>query len=480
MRSTSEPGAPRWLEALGARLLGVLAVAALIIIGLAVSAQPRMGDEWDLAWRREAASSLLEFTAQMYREWTGRVFPSLLAGIALSSDGASALFRLLTVPLLLMLLTCAYYLATGNRPPYGRRTAADFVVFGAVLWLGLPVVGETAVWQTGAIYYLWPGTAGLALLCLFRHARDRWLQSRFQSRGVLARLGWFLAAFVVGTANEQMAVAVVAVLSGWGWLLRRECAGALRLPAEVWCGLAGLAAGIVVFLAAPGNFARLAVMSEGGGTMAHVVQAFLYLGGAYFALGSGDCGRSLWLGLGIIVLCASAVSRSWGVRPDAFVWVGASIATFLPILPLAHAAAPRTTFFAALFLVMAARSATGHPEHEHSSTGKLTLAAIVLTTLVVIDGIVGWAANRMLAEEMQRRLALMQAAVAAGNAHVVVPYLSIIPSRLTYLLHAKHDAEFLDKLARQYGLQDLRHDDSPGAPRPFTVIPLKELRNALR
>jgi hypothetical protein len=46
------------------------------------------------------------------------------------------------------------------------------------------------------------------------------------------------------------------------------------------------------------------------------------------------------------------------------------------------------------------------------------------------------------------------------------------------MLNPYYDAIFLRKLAAHMGLKELRHDDSPQAPRPYTANPLKSLKNA--
>lgn len=462
----------------GTLLLFCLAVVAVAVAGAAVWQQPRMGDDWDLAWRADAAGSAVAFAREMYLEWTGRLLPSALAGIFLSSEAASAAWRLLTVPVFLALCAGSYYLATGL-VPVRRHAAADFAAFSAILWLGLPVVAETVVWQTGATYYLWPATAGVALLCALRVA-ERAERRAAKPGALIVGLPWLVTAAAVATGNEQMTAAMLVLVAGWAWQARR---GHRALPAQFWWAAAGLLVGALILVAAPGNYARLAVLPQvDGGPVAAVQRAVMYLAGAYFALGAGDYGRTLWLGIALLLFCAPPGARRLG--RDTATWLAASMATLLPIVPIAHAAAPRTTFLATLFLVVAVRSALPPPtaagDAEAERGGYRLPLSLLLSVLVIVDGFVGWAANRQLAYEMRHRVALVQQAAADGRRAATVPYLATVPSRLTHVLHADHDAEFLAKLAARHGLEQLRHDDSPLAPRPYTRIPLKELRNVLR
>ena len=458
-------------------LLRSLIVAGLGLVSLAIWEQPLMADDWYLLWDRADAGSCWAFVAQYYQGWGGRVLLFFISGIALSSDIARKVSQLLTVPCFLLFSAFAYYLSTGTFPRLGRTEGRHWLLFAAVLWLGAPMVSENIVQTTGSSGYLWPAAAGLALLCLFRNARDRAQQGEIAAGGWVPRVGLLLAGIVVGTGNEQLFAGMAVVLAGWGWMLWQS--GRLRyLPGEAWFGLAGLILGAIIQVAAPGNYVRLGQpQNEGVAILSMLVRYGMYLGGADFGLGTGDAGRALWLGIAVIAL--GGVFAANGDRgKDAGIWVAGSLATLAPMLPLVNFAAPRTTFLPATFLVIAVLTAFPRKPDSDKPSAASWLVAFSMAMLVVIDGLVGWAANRALAGEMAARVEIVQAAAAEGRSEVVVPYLATVPSRLTAMLNPEQDAEFVGKLASHYGLVNGRHDDSATAPRPNTLNTLKALKNS--
>ena len=458
-------------------LLRALIVMGAGFVWLAIWVQPSAADDWYVGWQLADAGSAWAFVKQMYLGWSGRMFTMALASAVLDNPTATAVFKLAILPCFVFLGACVHYLATGKPPRLERPEARGFLLTTAVLWLGIPVASETVVQVTGACAYLFPAAAGLGFLSLVRQARDQAQQGKAASAGWLAYTGWLLAGVIVGTANEQLFAGILVLLGGWGLLLWRD-KKLSNLPPEVWWGLAGLIIGALILISAPGNYVRMGVQTEGTDRLLTVVSRFvMYLSGAYFGLGTGDTGRSLWLGLAVIILSGSFTLV--GKRgEEALVAVAASLATLAPMILLVNFASPRTSFFSVIFLVVAARAAA--PEkREPSSVNSIRLVAFAIALLVAIDGFVGWAANRSLQIEETARLMVIRQSVVEGKEEAIVPYLATMPSRLTFMLNPEHDKIFVLTMSKRQGLSGGRHDDSPGAPRPHTVNALKKLKNLL-
>ena len=458
-------------------LLRMLITMGIGFAGLAIWVQPAAADDWYVGWQLADAGSAWAFLEQMYRGWSGRMFTMAIASVVLDNPIATSLFKLSILPCFLVLAACAHYLATGKAPRFEQPEARGFLLTTAVLWLGIPVASETVVQVTGACAYLFPAAAGFGFLALFRRVRDKAQFGKIPSAGWLACAGWVIAGAIVGTANEQLFAGMVVLLGGWGWLLWRD-KQLSNLPPEVWWGLVGLIVGALILVSAPGNYVRMGAQTEGTDRLVTVAARFgMYLGGAYFGLGTADTGRALWLGLAVIILSGSF--RLAGQRgKEALIGVAASLATLAPMILLVNFASPRTSFFAVIFLVIAARAAA--PQNPNpSNVNAIRLVAFAIAFLVVIDGFVGWAANRSLQIEETARLAVIRQSVIAGKTEAVVPYLATIPSRLTYLLNPEHDKIFVLNMSRRQGLSGGRHDDTAGAPRPHTVNTLKTLKNLL-
>ncbi len=458
-------------------LLRTLIAMGMGFAWLAIWVQPAAADDWYVSWQLADAGSAWVFLEQMYLGWSGRMFTMAIASIVLDNSTAISLFKLSILPCFLVLAACAHYLATGKPPRFERPEARGFLLTTAVLWLGIPVASETVVQVTGALAYLFPAAAGLGFLCLFRHVRDRAPLGKIPSAGWLACAGWLVAGTIVGTANEQLFAGMVVLLGGWGWLLWWE--KQLRhLPPEVWWGLAGLIIGALILVGAPGNYVRMGVQTEGTDRLVTVAARFtMYLGGAYFGLGTADTGRALWLGLAVIILSGSFTLGGQRGK-EALIGVAASLATLAPMILLVNFASPRTSFFAVIFLVIAARAAAPQKPNP-SNVNAIRLVAFAIAFLVVIDGFVGWAANRSLQIEEAARLAVIRQSVIDGKNEAVVPYLATIPSRLTFMLNPEHDKIFVLNMSKRQGLSGGRHDDSAGTPRPHTVNTLKKMKNLL-
>ena len=461
--------------------LRFLVTTSAAFVALAVWAQPRMADDWYLAWYLFDYGSLPNFVVEMYLRWGGRVVPFALAGLALSSELGTQIFKLLTIPCFFLLSVCAYYLAHGAIPRFDRNQEGGFLVATAVLWLGVPVANETIIQTTGAAAYLWPATLGLGMLCLLRRLRDQAHPGRTMPNNTAANfgmcLGMFVAGVVVGMCNEQLVAGMSVVILGWVWMLRREG----RLPylaTHAWWATAGLILGALILVAAPGNYSRLGVQPGSSGILSTMIRFGMYLGGAYFGLGTGDAGRSLWLGMMVLAL-GGTLTLTGDRGREAGIWLAGSFATLMPMLPLVNYASPRTTFLAVTFLFIAVTSIFPPKPRTKTPQGIVhRLVPLVLCLLVLIDGFAGWAANRALAGEMAARMNIIRQQSAAGMKEAVLPYLATVPSRLTFILNPEHDLAFVESLAGRHGLAQARHDDSVNAPRPQTLNPLKALKNS--
>lgn len=458
-------------------LLRIFIVMGAGFAWLAIWTQPHAADDWYVSWLLTDAGSTHGFLKQMYLGWSGRMFTMALASLVLNNLIAISIFKLLILPGFVCLAACAHYLATGKPPRFDSPEERGFLLLTVVLWLGIPVASETVVQVTGACAYLFPAVASLGFLALFKHAHDAAQLGKVPSAGWLICIAWFLAGTIVGTSNEQLFAGMAVVLAGWGWLLWQD-KQLKNLPREVWWGLAGLVIGMLVLVSAPGNYVRMGAQVEGTDRLMTVAARFaMYLGGAYFGLGTADTGRALWLGLAVIVLSGSFTLRG-AYGKQALIYLAASLATLAPMILLVNFASPRTSFFAVIFLVMAVRAATLNKPDATNPTA-IRLVAVALALLVTIDGFVGWAANKSLQGEEAARLVIIQQAVTDGKKEAVVPYLATIPSRLTFMLNPEHDKLYVLNMSRRQGLASGRHDDSPGTPRPYTLNTLKKLKNLL-
>ena len=244
-RSTSH--AALWGTALAFALL-------LPLLFAANRAMPFFADDFCRALGLGAADALRE-TLNEYRTWTGRLAVTFATYLLLGSPRApSPLFDVLN-SLAFLALTGLLAFAVRRflaKPEPGADTAGlsrfseTLFVALAIWWLPWSI-GETALWATGSIGYLWSATLELLVIVLVLLAR----------RPVAF---WALAplAFLAGSLLETLGLAVTLFLGGVCLLRGRE---GRAMP---WVPLLAHALGLASTLAAPGNFARAATLAPSG------------------------------------------------------------------------------------------------------------------------------------------------------------------------------------------------------------------------
>lgn len=127
----------------------------------------------------------------------------------------------------------------------GRRSLMALTLFLAVVGVCYPVPGETMLWVAGSCNYLWAVTASLALIYYLLNHKD-------------GPLGWgraallLLGAFVAGNFNEATSFGVFAGLFLYYAFNRR------KVDRRVVIAMVGYLLGVVMIVASPGAWSRLA------------------------------------------------------------------------------------------------------------------------------------------------------------------------------------------------------------------------------
>ena len=144
-----------------------------------------------------------------------------------------------------------------------------FAVMGAFAWLSFPHFGEVAVWKCGAAVYLWTGVFAALFLVPYN------LQCRAMAQQTPPVRNWLIAPMLVlgvlaGWSVENLAVTVFVLTAGLSWWARRKGAMPLWMPA----GAFGAFVGLVLLVAAPGNFVRYDAQGSGKGILTHIGNQF--------------------------------------------------------------------------------------------------------------------------------------------------------------------------------------------------------------
>jgi hypothetical protein len=189
-----------------------------------------------------------ELAGRDYLHWTGRFFVTAITYVVMQAafswkmlvfDAANAAVFVLLVANVLALARIAANAA--ERPSEWLAQGSEIILVALLLWWLPRDIGETALWKTGSIGYLWAVAGELWVL--------RWMLADPRQVG----LGVAAFGFVIATFLEPLSLVVSAVLVAF--CARRRWLGV----AAPWRLAVGHLAGTTFLLAAPGNFARAAV-----------------------------------------------------------------------------------------------------------------------------------------------------------------------------------------------------------------------------
>jgi hypothetical protein len=450
-----------------------LSTLSIFLCFLAIYYHPFTGDDF---FNQNAVlkGSFIDYIASSYIGWSGRLFSFLVPGVFFLSESMWILYKFLVLPCFLLMSSCSFYLATKQLPWASNFSAINFLIFTAVLWLGLPVVGITVVWLSGSIY-LWMSTITLLFLSFIYKIRTDLLENSKVRISLVTTILLFILAFFAGATDLQYIQTIFLLLLFWAYqIYKANMLGSLGF--SEYFILLGFLLGVIVFFSAPGNFVRLE-HSESLSLLSNLKQFLVFVFGSYFGVGVGDLGKSLWIGL-LLILSLNSLKIQKVKILKSLSWFFLSVATLLPFLPLIYFAAPRVTFFTIILLVIGVQSLVHEKNKESAQTFK-QFTAIIFLFLIAIDGFVGMAANRSLDYEVSRRMEIITKETSLGNKQITVPHLSTIPSRLTYILTPQQDEQFLQSMASLYEIESITLDDSKGAPKPRSLQSLKTLKRSL-
>ena len=136
-------------------------------------------------------------------------------------------------------------------------------VTGLLTWLSLPHFGEVAVWKSGSTVYLWSALPALIFLLPYNLALRKNKSLRPTPYFLLPM---FLLGLIAGCSVENLGVTVTLLTAAITFYLHKK-----NLPIH-WAaaGSLGSLIGVIILIAAPGNYVRYDVQGEGKGILAHI------------------------------------------------------------------------------------------------------------------------------------------------------------------------------------------------------------------
>lgn len=388
--------------------------------------------------------TLAEATAKSYVDWTGRLLTTVVLYATFRAvDLPHAWIASVAMPFLLA-LACGLFAAALCRERDATRVVLAAFLF-CLLPLGLyPLTGQALFWPTGGIVYMVP----LVVLAAWLAMLDRIAAGRPVPGGVLLP---FALGVLAGNAIELL----------WGPLLLVGGVAFARARGPqarraVGATLAGIAAGMLVLGAAPGNFHRAGVTPRSFSTDVG------WLAGEYVRM-AAEVFASGWLlmALAVALVAASVLVRRTSVPGSALpaLLVASAFASLVPVLAAPPQFAPRNGLFL-LVLLFGAAVAFAWPRVARTRTGMAMLAVAALCAALVLA--VRFHEDTQIAQVLhhrwQQRDAQLRSAVASGQRDVELPRLTVYPSPSIHSLELGDDPQRWDNkcVAQYYGLDAIR------------------------
>lgn len=142
-------------------------------------------------------------------------------------------------------------------------------VLGILAWLSFPHFGEVAVWKSGSTVYLWSAVFAALFLVPYNLHLKAMEEGQARPRNWLL-LPMFALGVLAGWSVENLAVTVFVLTAGLSWWVKRKG----KLPLWMPAGAFGALAGLVLLVAAPGNFVRYDAQGSGKGILVHIGNQF--------------------------------------------------------------------------------------------------------------------------------------------------------------------------------------------------------------
>ena len=228
------PGHRRWHDA----AYWVVLLAACVVMYVMNTLTPFKED--DMAYSVIPSGSLREFCSSLVDHFmtTNGRFADVVANVFCAVLG-KPVFNVCNALVFGLMAHLVALLSAG------RRSLMALTLFLAVVGVCYPVPGETMLWVAGSCNYLWAVTASLALIYYLLNHKD-------------GPLGWgraallLLGAFIAGNFNEATSFGVFAGLFLYYAFNRR------KVDRRVVIAMVGYLLGVVMIVASPGAWSRLA------------------------------------------------------------------------------------------------------------------------------------------------------------------------------------------------------------------------------
>ena len=278
--------------------LVLIAGISFILIFILNRLHPLFGDDWMYSMLPEPSNEhvknfpdILYTQYEHYFTWGGRSVVHIIAQtlLLLGKLPADILNSLAYVALTLVIYLFAN---KGKKANPGLLIGINLLIF-----FFQPAFGSTMLWKTGSANYLWGTLIIASFLLLYRVYLPK------NKDNIKLTVLFFLFGIIAGWTNENMGVALIVMLVLLLFYLKSD---GTKIPRWFIAGLAGAIIGCAFMIAAPGNYARMGMVSEESSPVLFLIGRFFAAIAAYYYYS---------LGLSLVFALLFCIARSY-TKPD--------------------------------------------------------------------------------------------------------------------------------------------------------------------
>ena len=258
-----------WSDTVQKRLFWICVAGVFVLMFLLNFFTPLIADDYSYSLHRvtrepiSSITDILESQYAHYFSWGGRNVVHFLA----------QLFLWIGKPFFTVINTFAYTafsLVLYKHASCGAKRKYQpflYLLINLDIWFLMPVFGQTTLWLVGSCNYLWGSLIILSFLLPYRTYLEH---GPGKMDKVMIPL-WLIFGVLAGWCNEN--TSGMAVMLTILFLILHKVQQK-RIPIWGITGLVGVAAGFIIMIAAPGNYARNDLFNEGQSLIRRLLDGF--------------------------------------------------------------------------------------------------------------------------------------------------------------------------------------------------------------
>ncbi len=216
------------------------------------SKTPYLADDYSYMLNFEGGFSLLsiiEYQANHYLNWGGRVVPHFFAQIFLAFD--KLFFNIVNSFMFVALTIVIYKLCKNTSTRYNTVLYAGIV---SLVWVFSPVFGQSNLWLVGSCNYLWGAVFNLIVLYIYKeYVLGKQNTVFISKKNIFFSIPFAVFAFIAGASNENTSAACLVIIATMLYLKHLT---KTKIPLFGYVGLVSMLCGVLFLLLAPGNSVR--------------------------------------------------------------------------------------------------------------------------------------------------------------------------------------------------------------------------------